>query len=72
MREDLLDLGQHGARALERRAGRELHVDAEDALVLVGDEPGGERAAEEAGADGHHADEHDRQDRAAHEQLGDA
>ena len=38
-------------------AGRELDVDAEDALVLVRDEAGRQRAAEEAGADGHRRDD---------------
>ena len=37
--------------------GRELHVDAEYALVLLGDEPGGERAREQAGPHRHHHDE---------------
>ena len=53
--EDLLDLREHRARALERRGRRQRDVDAEDALVLLGDEAGGQRAAEEAGADRDHA-----------------
>ena len=69
--DDLLDLGEHGTRALEGRSGRELDVDAVKPLVLVRDESRRERAAEEAGADGHRGDEQDRHHRPAHEQMGD-
>ena len=53
--EDRLDLAQHGARPLERGRGRELHVDAEQPLIFVGDEAGRQRATEEADADDDHA-----------------
>src|SRR5207245_7991995 len=46
--EDVLHLTENGARPLERRAGRQLHRDPEDPLVLVGHEAGAERAAEDA------------------------
>ena len=72
LRHDLLDLGQHRARPLEGRPGRELDVDPHDALVLVRDEPRRQRAAEEARAHRHHRDEHDRQHRASNEQPRDA
>src|SRR5262249_49924167 len=52
LREDLFDLGQTSARPLERRGGRERHVDTEDALVLVGDDPRRQRAAEKPGTYG--------------------
>ena len=58
---------EHRAGALERGAGRQLHVDAEEPLVLLGDEPGRELAAEETGAHDDHADEQDGQDGLAHE-----
>ena len=59
--QDLLDLGQHSARALERRSGRQRHVDAEYPLVFLGDEAGGQRDAEKAGADSHRGDDDDGQ-----------
>ena len=72
LRQDLLDPGQDPARALERGSRRELHVDREDALVLLGHEAGGQHAAEEPGAHDHGCDEHDRQPRAAHQEAADA
>ena len=60
------------AGALERGAGRELDVDAEDSLVLVRDEPGRQHAGEEAGPDRHRGDDRDREQRPAHEQARDA
>ena len=67
--QDVLHLLQHDAGALERGPGRKLDVDAEDALVLVRDEPGREHACEEAGPDRHRGDDRDREQRAAHEQA---
>ena len=51
LREDLLDLLQHLAGALERSARRKLHVDTENALVLIRDKSGGDRLREEDRAD---------------------
>ena len=67
--QDVLDLLQHEAGALQRRPGGKLDVDAEDALVLVRDEAGGQHACEQAGPDRHRDDDADRQQRAAHEQA---
>ena len=67
--QDVLDLLQHEAGALERGPGRKLDVDAEDALVLVRDEAGRQHAREQAGPDRHRGDDPDRQQRPAHEQA---
>src|SRR5258705_6119663 len=45
--QDLFNLPQHFAGANERRAWRQLHVDAENALVLIGDKHGGNPLREE-------------------------
>ncbi len=52
--EHLLDLAEHRARPLERGARRELHVDAEEPLVLVGNEPGRQRATQDRDPRDHH------------------
>ncbi len=72
LREDLFDLAQHGARPLERGGRRQLHVDAEDALVLLGDEAGRQGPPEQADSDHHDPHEQDREYRAPHEQSGHA
>src|SRR5436190_24016392 len=60
--ENALDLLQGFAGAFERSCRRQLDVDAEDALVFIGNKSGGNAGGKEAGAqnyEGHNADRQD-------------
>ncbi len=65
-RQELLDLVGDLDRALEGRGVGELHVEQQEALVLLGDEPGGQPAADQAGEE-----REARQDREGHRGLAD-
>ena len=67
--DDPLDFRQHRAGALERGGRRQRDVDAHDALILIGNEARGKRAAEEAGADSHPGDDDDRERGPPHQEA---
>ena len=67
--QDVLNLFQYRAGALERGARRELDVDPEDPLILVRDEPGRQHLPEEAGPHRHAGHKNDCEERTTHEQA---
>ena len=69
LRQHQLDPGEDIAGPLGGSGRGELHVDPEEALVLLRDEAGGQRAREEAGPDHHQPDDHEGERRAAHQQA---